>query len=407
MKMKNGNWPLRKLGDSEVCLLNPKKSEIAKIPASTSVSFVPMAQVDEVSGTMNSSDVKLLGDVRKGYTYFAEGDVVFAKITPCMENGKSAIARGLTNGIGFGTTEFHILRPGHVALPEWIHFFLRQPCFREEAKKNMHGASGQQRVPTDFLREVQIPVPPLAEQRRIVARIEELTRRAEEAKKLRQEALKRSASQFFQVRRRCFESLSSEWPLVPLGKCGKVMGGGTPSKKEAAYWKGNIPWIAPKEMKSFRITASSETISEAALMGSAAKMIPSGSVLFVVRGMILARVVPVALTDVPCAVNQDMKAIVPHEGVSAEYLAHMLWGANELLAGLVETAGHGTKKLETAKWSSVGIPIPDIATQHAVVKELQAFQVKLSELEKLQVETNNDLTIFQAALLAKAFRGEL
>lgn len=177
-------WPLRKLGDDEICILNPKKAEVAGLANDTPVSFVPMARVDEISGTMNVSESKNLGDVRKGYTYFAEGDVVFAKITPCMENGKSAIARNLINGVGFGTTEFHVLRPRNLVTSEWLRLFVRDKNFREQAKKNMHGAAGQQRVPVDFLRDSQIPVPPIHEQHRIVQRIEDLTRRMEEVRKL-------------------------------------------------------------------------------------------------------------------------------------------------------------------------------------------------------------------------------
>jgi type I restriction enzyme S subunit len=174
------NWTIYRLGDTKICTINPPKREISKVPDNTLVSFVPMAQVDEVSGTMNTSTERPLCEVRKGYTYFAESDVVFAKITPCMENGKSAIARNLKNGIGFGTTEFHVLRAGKLVIPEWLHLFVRRADFREAAKKNMHGAAGQQRVPVEFLKESEIPVPPLDEQRRIVARIEELTRRVEE-----------------------------------------------------------------------------------------------------------------------------------------------------------------------------------------------------------------------------------
>lgn len=217
-------WPLRKLGDVEVCLLNPKKKEVASIKDDTLVSFVPMARVDDVSGGMDVSEVKRLGEVRKGYTYFAEGDVVFAKITPCMENGKSAIARNLMNGIGFGTTEFHVLRPGPLTIPEWLHLFVRDREFREEAKKNMYGAAGQQRVPVDFLREATIPIPPLAEQRRIVARIEELTSRAEEARKLRQEAVTLSSQWLIAVVRREFDLLA-EHHFGLLGELASIIGG--------------------------------------------------------------------------------------------------------------------------------------------------------------------------------------
>ncbi|NMA44982.1 MAG: hypothetical protein GX945_00320 [Lentisphaerae bacterium] len=253
----------------------------------------------------------------------------------------------------------------------------------------------------------KIPVPPLAEQRRIVARIEELTRRAEEARKLRQEAVDQAARLFFHVRRNIYQSLLADFPTKPLGKCGEVLGGGTPSKQRDDFWNGDIPWVAPKEMKTFRIATSSMHITEAAISESSAKLIPAHSVLFVVRGMILARYVPVAVSDVPCAINQDMKAIVPAKGILADYLAHMLWGANDILLGRIETAGHGTKKLETPAWSNLDIPLPDIAKQEAVIKELTAFQEKLTELESLQAETAADLEDFQSSLLAKAFRGEL
>ena len=199
----------------------------------------------------------------------------------------------------------------------------------------------------------------------------------------------------------------ADFPTKPLGKCGEVLGGGTPSKQRDDFWNGDIPWVAPKEMKTFRIATSSMHITEAAISESSAKLIPAHSVLFVVRGMILARYVPVAVSDVPCAINQDMKAIVPAKGILADYLAHMLWGANDILLGRIETAGHGTKKLETPAWSNLDIPLPDIAKQEAVIKELTAFQEKLTELESLQAETAADLEDFQSSLLAKAFRGEL
>ena len=160
-------------------------------------------------------------------------------------------------------------------------------------------------------------------------------------------------------------------------------------------------------MKGCLISSSSERITEAALNESSAKLIPAGSVVFVVCGMILARQVPIGIAASPCAINQDMKAIVPPEGILADYLAEMLWGANELLLGMVETAGHGTKKLETSRWSTLAIPIPDTATQHRVTNFLQAFEKKLSEVEHLQRETSEALNNFHSALLAKAFRGEL
>lgn len=407
MNTDSKKWLLYKLSDPSVCILNPKKNEVSSVPDDTLVSFVPMAKVNEVSGLMDTSSVKKIGELRKGYTYFAEGDVVFAKITPCMENGKSAIARNLHNGIGFGTTEFHVLRPGPFVIPEWLHLFVRRGDFRHAAKKSMQGAAGQQRVPIDFLRQTKIPVPPLDEQRRIVARIEELTRRIEEARRLRQEAIAKTSSQFFHVRRKIFESLILDCPTKPLGECGKVIGGGTPSKKRHDYWNGHIPWISAKEMKSFELIDSELKITDKGLSESSAKIIPQNSVLFVVRGSILYRYVPVAVNKMPCTINQDLKAIVPHDDINPIFLAHMLWGANHLLQEMVETAGNTAGKLPTPSWSAFDVPVPDMETQHSIVQELKIYQEKLDELVSLQSEASSDMEQFQPALLAKAFRGEI
>jgi type I restriction enzyme S subunit len=139
-----------------------------------------MTAVNEVTGRIENPEVRLLGEVRKGYTYFRERDVLFAKITPCMENGKSAIAVNLVNGIGFGLTEFHVLRPmENKVISEWIHCYIRQKSFRDKAAKNMTGSVGQQRVTVQFLRCVKIPLPPPEEQRRIVTYLNRISKKLE------------------------------------------------------------------------------------------------------------------------------------------------------------------------------------------------------------------------------------
>jgi type I restriction enzyme S subunit len=148
-----------------------------------------MAAVDEMFGTIASPQRRLFAEVKKGYTHFRNGDVLFAKITPCMENGKAAVANKLVGGLGFGSTEFHVLRSNGEVLPAWLFYFVRQPSFRSEAKRNFTGTAGQQRVPTTFLSSASIPVPPLAEQRRLV----DLLSRSEGIVRLRREAEKKAA----------------------------------------------------------------------------------------------------------------------------------------------------------------------------------------------------------------------
>jgi type I restriction enzyme S subunit len=127
--------------------------------------------------------------------------------------------------------------------------------------------------------------------------------------------------------------------------------------------------------------------------------------LFVVRGSILFKRVPVAINRMPCTINQDMKAIVPHDDILADYLAHMMWGSNEELRGLVDTAGNSAGKLETDKWSAVEIPVPESKDeQRRIISRLDALAKKHAKLRRLQVEAETQLAAFTPALLAKAFR---
>jgi type I restriction enzyme S subunit len=141
-----------------------------------------MAAVDAAGGAIFGTEEKPFEAVRKGYTAFMNGDVILAKITPCFENGKAAIARKLTSGHGFGSSEFHVFRGTGAVLPEYLFHFLRQPAFRKEAADHMTGTAGQARVPVDYVRQVPLPVPPLAEQHRIVAAVEALLARVNAAR---------------------------------------------------------------------------------------------------------------------------------------------------------------------------------------------------------------------------------
>ena len=152
----------------EICSINPSKRELDSLKDNTEVSFVPMKAVSQFEGAIVENDVRRYGDVNKGYTYFKERDVLFAKITPCMENGKIAIVGKLKNGVGFGSTEFHVLRCNEELLPEFLYFVLRQKSFRQQARMKMTGTAGQLRVPSSFLETYQFPVPSLPIQQKII-----------------------------------------------------------------------------------------------------------------------------------------------------------------------------------------------------------------------------------------------
>ena len=166
----NANWPMVELG--EVCEINPKKSEVSELPKSTEVSFVPMADVSENAMFFDAVQTKKLGDVASGYTYFKDNDVLLAKVTPCFENGKAGVARKLDGGIGFGSSEFTVLRASEKILPELVYLFVTSDGFREQGKKRMMGTGGLQRVPTDYVKTFKVPLPPLEVQKQIVAELD-------------------------------------------------------------------------------------------------------------------------------------------------------------------------------------------------------------------------------------------
>ncbi|MFM7402949.1 MAG: restriction endonuclease subunit S [Erythrobacter sp.] len=164
----------------EAVELNPRPDR-SELPDALEVSFVPMAAVAAATGRMDATAIRPFAEVKKGYTVFREGDVLFAKITPCMENGKMAVARGLRNGVGCGSTEFHVLRPRPGVDPQYVYHFVSSASFRAEAAHHMTGAVGQKRVPAAFLETCEIPLPDLGEQRRIVAELEKQFSRLDQA----------------------------------------------------------------------------------------------------------------------------------------------------------------------------------------------------------------------------------
>ena len=173
---------LKRLG--ECCILNPRRPNIA-LCDTDKVSFIPMPAVSEDGYLVDMTDEEY-EKVKKGFTYFENNDVLFAKITPCMENGKGAIVHGLTNGIGMGSTEFHVLRPiNGISSPYWLLALTRMPIFRERAAKNMSGTGGQKRVSASYLDHFMVGLPAMEEQRRFEA----IYRQADKSKSVIQKAL--------------------------------------------------------------------------------------------------------------------------------------------------------------------------------------------------------------------------
>ena len=164
------DWPMVPIG--EACIVNPRKTELAVLDGATTVSFVPMSEISENDMYFDAKDHKNLQDVGSSYTYFKDNDVLIAKVTPCFENGKAGIAKNLHNGMGFGSSEFYVLRPTESVISQWMYLFIATPTFRGWAKPQMTGTGGLQRVPRSVIENYKIPLPSLETQQAIVAEIE-------------------------------------------------------------------------------------------------------------------------------------------------------------------------------------------------------------------------------------------
>ena len=366
MTASQRHWPMKRLAD--VCEINPRRE--VSFRDDTLVSFVPMASIDEADGEVKLPEVRRYEEVKRGFTNFREGDILFAKITPCMENGKLAIARNLNGGYGFGSTEFHVLRPGLGLLNEWLFYFMRRREFRRAAERSFSGTAGQQRVPAAFLQDVPVPVPDLQTQRHL----SEALARAASIIRLNKAAAAVAAFLLPGVFVEIFghpRSARDSWNMSELGSLCEVRGGGTPSRAQPAYWNGTIPWISPKDFSAFHITGAQENITVEGIAQSATSLIPAGSLLVVVRSGILKHSIPLAINECPVAINQDVKALIPSGGLSVELmLAQLVLATPQLLASVY--TGATVQSLSSEVLRNFKVVVPPRETQRTFTDRVRA-----------------------------------
>jgi type I restriction enzyme S subunit len=219
------HWEVKRL--KFVATINPSKSEINHLPKDFEVSFLPMELVGE--GTLTTDKTKTLEDVGQGFTYFRNGDVVVAKITPSFENGKGAIAEGLVNGIGFGTTELHVVRPSNQIDKKFLYYLTISNDFRTIGAGMMQGTAGQKRVPDSFLINYPIAYPSLPEQQTIAAYLDRQTAKIDALIARKQRLLDLLAEQR--------AALISQAVTKGLPKTSEV----SPLKDSGVAWLGQMP----------------------------------------------------------------------------------------------------------------------------------------------------------------------
>jgi len=195
--------------------------------------------------------------------------------------------------------------------------------------------------------------------------------------------------------------IPNNWNWARLHTLGKLKGGGTPSKACDDYWNGDIPWVSPKDMKVDYLAETQMSISAAAIANSAANLIEASSVLFVVRGMILAHSFPVALTRVALAINQDMKALVLKKPEMAEYVLRVLKGLKPEMLRRVQRSSHGTCRLEGSDYSDFLIPIPPLAEQCRIVAKVDELMALCDRLEESLTKGDNTRRRLLDTLLAE------
>jgi type I restriction enzyme, S subunit len=287
----------------------------------------------------------------------------------------------------------------------FLDYFIRTHMFRTQVEAQ--GSTNYAAIrPADVL-GYTMPLPPLAEQRRVVARIEELAGQIDRARALRRQAQQQASALWARSTGDVFARLETCHPPKLLRDLVSVRGGGTPSKADPVYWDGDIPWITPKDVKSRELSDARQHISQRATEETAARLLEPGAVLVVVRGMILANTFPSAVLRRPAAINQDMKALVPQAHLLPEFLCSMLWAQNARFLQLVEKSTHDTRRLDTDKLLDAQMPVPPIPEQRRVVTELEGLEARMVTLKRLQSGTAAELNALLPATLDRAFKGEL
>ncbi|MCY8488065.1 restriction endonuclease subunit S [Bacillus atrophaeus] len=437
------NWVWTRMGD--VIKINPSKPKL-DLPHDQPCSFLPMNKVNPQTGKVDSLEEREFEKVKKGYTYFEENDVLFAKITPCMENGNTVIANGLINKFGFGSTEFYVFRTSEKIDERYVYFLLRSEKFRKQARAEMTGAVGQQRVPKKFLESYPFALPPLSEQKRIADKVERLLSKIEEAKQLIEEAketfeLRRAAilDKAFRgeltrkwrrtnvniedaeilyskikeskrgKRKKTKEinvdelrySIPSNWKWVRLGDVFTITSGGTPKKTVPEFYDGNIPWVKTGEIKWNYIYESVEKITPDAVANSSAKILPKNSVLVAMYGQGLTRG-RASILGIEATCNQAVCALLPNDYILPEFLYYYFMEGYQRFRQIAK--GGNQENLSATVISEFIFPLPPLEEQGVIVDIVQGIFTKESMIQEV-IEMNIDH--LKQSILSKSFRGEL
>jgi type I restriction enzyme S subunit len=395
---------LKKVKLGSVCEINPRKTN--GLNSDALCSFIPMEYVDDYLGAITKTSVRPIFEVEKGYTSFQDNDVLFAKITPCMENGKCAIARSLVNGIGFGSTEFHVLRARDEIIPEWAYYYLRQEDVRKEAERHMTGSAGQRRVPSKFLEETLIPLPPLGEQKHIAA----ILSKADRLRRLRRYARELSDGYLQSVFLEMFGDPVSNprgWEVHPLRSISDKFSDGPfgSNLKTEHYTEMGIRVIRLQNIGVGEIIDNDKAYISASHFANLSKYrcVPGDIIVGTLgdpnlRACILPDYIPVALNKADC-----VQIRVNPQKALAEFICWLLNLPHTLHLATGMLHGQTRVRISMGQLAQLEVPIPPLPLQ-------QKFSQIVQKTERLRAQQRESARqgehLFQS-LLHRAFRGEL
>ncbi|MEE3715478.1 N-6 DNA methylase [Tumidithrix elongata RA019] len=360
-------FPLVRIGD--ICTINPRKNQLSDLSPDTLVSFVPMADINEHQMTFQPIAEKLLSEVTSSYTYFEDNDVLFAKVTPCFENGKAGIAKGLINGIGFGSSEFYILRSSDQVLPEFLYFCINHPFFRDPAVAQMTGTGGLQRVPRDYVENSKIPLPPIAIQKEIVAEIEGY-----------QKVINGARAVIDNYRPHI--AINPDWEVVKLSDVTESISDGDhmpPPKAE-----NGIPFITISNINKNNQIDFSKTffVPEEYYEALKSHRKPQkDDILYTVTG---SYGIPVLIeADIKFCFQRHIGLIRPSAKINTRYLYYLLSSSFILNQADSAATGVAQKTVSLSTLRDFSIPVPPLETQKAIVAEIKAEQALVNANREL------------------------
>jgi type I restriction enzyme S subunit len=386
----------------DIAEINPRKSEIDKDTVDE-VSFVAMADVSE-DGFISEHETRSLSEVYSGYTYFKKDDVLLAKITPCFENGKAAIADNIPNEIGFGSSEFHVLRTNGKVLPKYLFYALWNEPFREHGSKKMTGSAGQKRVPTNFLKNYEIPLPSLSEQKAIVAKLDRAQRLIDIDKEMLAKYDELIQSVFLDMFGDPVTN-SKGWEVKKLGDLTtKVGSGSTPRGGSKVYQDhGNI-FIRSQNVLMNKLDLEDVAyISDEIHEGMKNTWVQENDVLLNITGASIGRVCVYNKSEA-ANVNQHVCILRPiQEEIMPYYLSHLISSKNYQDRILGQQTGGTRQAFNMTQIKNFDIPLPPVELQTQFNEMLTKLK---DEIQSIKLNSKKSEELF-SSLVQGAFGNDL